>query len=30
MHCAQQAAQRGALDLPMLERSSARRLQSFR
>ena len=30
MHCAQQAARRGALDLPMLERSSARRLQPFR
>jgi len=30
MHCAQQAARRGALDLPTLERSSARRLQPFR
>ena len=30
MHCAQQAAQRGALDLPMLERSGARRLQPLR
>lgn len=30
MHCAQQAARRGALDLAMLERSNARRLQSFR
>jgi beta-glucosidase-like glycosyl hydrolase len=29
MHCAQQAAQCGALDLSMLERSSARRLQPF-
>jgi beta-N-acetylhexosaminidase len=30
MHCALQAAQRGALDLPMLERRGAQRLQSFR
>lgn len=30
MHCAQQAVQRGALDLPMLERSGARRLQPLR
>lgn len=30
MHCTRQAARRGALDLPMLERSSARRLQPFR
>jgi beta-N-acetylhexosaminidase len=30
MHCAQQAARQGTLDLPMLERSGARRLQSFR
>lgn len=30
MHCALQAAQHGALDLPMLERGTARRLQSFR
>jgi beta-N-acetylhexosaminidase len=30
MHCALQAAQRGAPDLPLPERGSARRLQSFR
>lgn len=30
MHCALQAAQRGALDLPMPERRDAQRLQSFR
>jgi beta-N-acetylhexosaminidase len=30
MHCALQAAQRGALDLPKLERNPAQQLQSFR
>ncbi|MET3494023.1 glycoside hydrolase family 3 N-terminal domain-containing protein [Variovorax boronicumulans] len=30
MHCAPQAARRGARDLQLLERSSARRLQPFR
>lgn len=30
MHCAQQAARRGELDLPLLERSGIRRLQPFR
>ncbi len=30
MHCALQAAQRGAPDLPLPEHGSARRLQSFR
>ncbi len=30
MHCAHRAVQRGALDLPMLERRAAQRLQTFR